>query len=175
MTQTNQPQPEKLVTAEDALKQAILLEMNGHEYFIMAANSARSKPARELFEFMAAEENHHLKVLKITFNNLLKNGKWELPTKEELNFAFDNPILNHEFMDRLKESYFDSSAISIALTLEEKAFKFYQEAERQTDDPEGKKLFRWLTEWEMEHHERLRGLDEEMREEFWSNSNFWPM
>ena len=56
MTQTNQPQPEKLVTAEDALKQAILLEMNGHEYFIMAANSARSKPARELFEFMAAEE-----------------------------------------------------------------------------------------------------------------------
>lgn len=173
MTQTHQTG--KLVTAEDALKQAMLLEMNGHEYFVMAAKMARSESARELFEFMALEEEHHLKILKITFNNLIKNGKWELPTKEDMVFAFDNPILNHEFLDKLKESYIDSSAISIALTLEEKAFKFYQEAEKQTTDPEGKKLFRWLTEWEMEHHERLRGLDEELREEFWGNSNFWPM
>ncbi|MCF7802033.1 MAG: ferritin family protein [Candidatus Marinimicrobia bacterium] len=173
MTAANRP--EKLVTAEDALKQAILLEMNGHEYFIMAAKMARSEAARELFEFMAKEEEHHLKVLKITFKNLMDSGKWELPTEEELKFAFDDPILNQDFLDKLKDSYFDSSAINVALTLEEKAFKFYQEAEKNTEDPEGKKLFRWLTEWEMEHHERFRKLDDELREEYWNNSNFWPM
>ena len=173
MTQGNRS--EKLVTAEDALKQAILLEMNGREYFLMAAKTARSDAAKELFEFMAHEEEHHLKVLQITFKNLLDKGKWELPTEDELHFAFDNPILNHEFLDKLKDSYFDSSAISVALTLEEKAFKFYQAAEKNTDDPDGKQLFHWLTEWEMDHHERLRSLDEELREEAWNNANFWPM
>ncbi len=165
----------RLVTAEDALKQAIILEMNGHEYFLMAARTARSDVARELFQFMAREEEHHLKILKITFQNLMNTGKWELPTEDELKFAFDDPILNHEFLDKLKESYFDSSAINIALTLEEKAFKFYQQAEKNTEDPEGKKLFHWLTDWELEHQERLRRLDDDLREEYWNNSNFWPM
>ncbi len=165
----------KLETVEDALKRAMILEINGKEFFKMAAKTAESDVSREFFEHMVKEEEHHLSILEITFKNLLNEGKVVLPTEEELEFKFDDPIIDKDFLVALKTSRFDSAAISIALTFEEKAFKFYQEAEKNTEDPEAKKLFRWLVEWEIGHHQTLLDLEEDYRQEVWNDSNFWPM
>jgi rubrerythrin len=51
-------------SVQDVLKRAILLEMNGKEFFAMAAKTATSKVAKELFEHMVKEEEHHLKILQ---------------------------------------------------------------------------------------------------------------
>lgn len=162
-------------SAEDALKRAMLLEMNGKEFFEMAARTASSPVAKELFEHMVEEEKHHLHILQITFKRYLESGQIEMPSEAERDFAFDDPIIGKDFLVELKNSHFDSSAISIALNLEEKAFKFYEKAEKEATDPEIKKLFRWLTEWEIGHHKKLLTLEEEFRQEVWNDSNFWPM
>jgi len=161
-------------SVQDVLKRAILLEMNGKEFFSMAAKTATSAVAREIFEHMVKEEEHHLQLLQITFKNLMDEGKVVLPTEEELAFGFKDPIIDKSFLMELRNSAFDSSAISIALTLEEKAFKFYQKEEQLATDPEIKKLFTWLTDWEIDHHRKLMALEEDFREQVWNDSNFWP-
>jgi rubrerythrin len=159
----------------DVLKHAMLLEMQGKEFFQMASRTATSPVARELFEHMVKEEEHHLHILQITFKKYIDEGKVELPPEDEMNLKFDDPVLDKDFLMELKNSHFDSSAINIALTLEDRAFKFYQNAERETEDAEIKRLFRWLTDWELDHHRKLLALDEEFRQEVWNDSNFWPM
>ena len=154
---------QEFTSAKDVLKRAIMLEINGKEFFSMAARTATSPVAKELFEHMVKEEEHHLHILQITFKNLLESGKVEMPGEAEMEFGFDDPIIDKSFLMELKNSHFDSSAISIALSLEEKAFKFYQEEEKRATDPEIKKLFRWLTEWELTHHKTLLSQDEEFR------------
>ncbi|MCF7823998.1 MAG: ferritin family protein [Candidatus Marinimicrobia bacterium] len=161
-------------SVQDVLKRAILLEMNGKEFFSMAAKTATSPVAREIFEHMVKEEEHHLHILQLTFRKHLDAGRVILPTEEELQFGFQDPIIDKSFLLELRNSAFDSSAISIALTLEEKAFKFYQKEEQAATDPEIKKLFTWLTDWELEHHRKLLALEEDFREEVWNDSNFWP-
>ncbi len=167
--------PAEMNSVENVLKQAMLLEMQGKEFFQMAARTASSPVAQELFEHMVKEEEHHLHILQITFKKYLDEGKVSLPGQDELNLKFDHPVLNRDFLAELKNSHFDSSAINIALTLEERAFKFYKKAESETEDPEMKKLFHWLTDWELDHHRQMLALDEEFREEVWNDSNFWPM
>ncbi len=162
-------------SVQDVLKRAILLEMNGKEFFNMAAKTATSAVARELFEHMEKEEEHHLHILQLTFKRHLDEGKVVLPSKEELQFGFKDPIIDKSFLMELRNSDFDSSAISIALTLEERAFKFYQKEEKLATDPDIKKLFTWLTDWEIDHHQKLMALEEDFREEVWNDSNFWPM
>jgi len=161
-------------SVQDVLKRAILLEMNGKEYFAMAAKMATSEVAKELFEHMVKEEEHHLHILQLTFKRHLDAGKVVLPSEAELNFDFKDPIIDKSFLLELRNSNFDSSAISIALTLEERAFKFYQKEEQAATDPEIKKLFTWLTDWEIDHHRKLMALDEDFREEVWNDANFWP-
>ncbi|MCF7807621.1 MAG: ferritin family protein [Candidatus Marinimicrobia bacterium] len=160
---------------QDVLKRAMLLEMNGKEFFRMAARTASSDVAKELFEHMVKEEEHHLHILEITFKRHLDEGKVILPAEAELAFGFKDPIIDKSFLIELKNSQFDSSAISIALTLEERAFKFYQKAEAEASDPEIKKLFTWLADWELEHHQKLMDLEADYREEVWNDSSFWPM
>lgn len=160
---------------QDVLKRAILLEMNGKEFFTMAAKTASSEVAKELFEHMVKEEEHHLHILEITFKRHLEEGKVILPSEEELDFGFKDPIIDKSFLVELKNSQFDSSAISIALTLEERAFKFYQKEEAAATDPDIKKLFTWLADWELDHHQKLMDLEADYREEVWNDSSFWPM
>lgn len=162
-------------SVQDVLKRAILLEMNGKEFFTMAAKTASSPVAKELFEHMVKEEEHHLHILQLTFRRHLEEGKVVLPNEEELEFGFQDPIIDKSFLIELRNSQFDSSAISIALTLEERAFKFYQKEEQAATDPEIKKLFTWLTDWEIDHHRKLLALEEDFREDVWNDSNFWPM
>jgi len=97
-----------------------------------------------------------------------------LPSEGELQFGFKDPIIDKSFLAELRNSDFDSSAISIALTLEERAFKFYQKEEQAATNPEIKKLFTWLTDWELDHHQMLMALEEDFRQEVWNDSNFWP-
>ena len=161
-------------SVQDVLKRAMLLEMNGKEFFAMAAKTATSAVARELFEHMVKEETHHLHILQLTFKRHLEEGKVVLPSEAELEFGFKDPIIDKSFLMELRNSDFDSSAISIALTLEERAFKFYQKEEQVATDPEIKQLFTWLTDWEIDHHQKLMALEEDFRQEVWNDSNFWP-
>ena len=109
----------EFTSVKDVLKRAMMLEMHGKEFFTMAARTATSPVAKELFEHMVKEEEHHLHILQITFKKLIDSGKVEMPDEAELEFGFDDPIINKEFLVELRNSNFDSSAISIALTLEE--------------------------------------------------------
>ena len=73
-------------SVQDVLKRAILLEMNGREFFSMAAKMATSPVAKELFEHMVKEEEHHLHILQLTFKRHLDEGKVVLPSEAELQF-----------------------------------------------------------------------------------------
>ena len=58
--------------------------------------------------------------------------------------------------------------------MEERAIKLYAERARETQDPEEKKLYEWLSEWENGHLNILMDMDKELTEKIWNDNQFWP-
>ena len=51
----------------------------------------------------------------------------------------------------------DKEALEIALEIEKKAIRYFEELEQNTTDPEGKSMFRTLIAEEQEHHRIITG------------------
>ena len=58
--------------------------------------------------------------------------------------------------------------------MEERAIALYSRRSDEAQDPEEKKLYRWLADWEKELLDFLAAIDAELKERIWNDSGFWP-
>lgn len=162
-------------TAEEILKAAIKLEIDGAEFFKVAAKQSDRATAQEFFESLVEDEVNHRKVLERQYKSVIETGKW---APEELEAPkgprYDTPVLGREFAESLKGTLFQASALSIGLMLEEKSIEFYREAQKHTDDPEALKLLKWLEDWERGHLNAIAELDKVIRQDYWNAAGFQP-
>jgi rubrerythrin len=162
-------------TAEDILKAAIKLEIDGAEFFRIAAGQTDRANAQEFFESLVDDEVQHRKILERQYKSVMDTGKW---APEELAAPtgpkYDSPVLGKEFAESLKGTLFQASALSIGLMLEEKSIEFYREAQTHTDDPEALKLLKWLEEWERGHLNAIAELEKVIRQDYWHAAGFEP-
>ena len=84
-------------------------------------------------------------------------------------------IIDDAFKRSLKTGTFEMAAIGIGCDLEKRAIAFYSEHAEKTDDPELKKLFTWLTNWEKAHLSQLLDLEKFYKDAFWADQGFMPM
>lgn len=159
----------------DVLKQAIVMEIAGLQFFLTAAEKTSSKKAREMFRQLAEDEVEHKNILENMMKKMAKgDGKLELP-KAESHIQVDHPVIGKELKESLKTTWFDSSALNIGVMLEQRAIHFYEEEKKKTQDPDLQKLFTWLVEWERGHLETLLKIEREVKEEYWFDQGFWPL
>ncbi len=52
----------------------------------------------------------------------------------------------------------DLKAVKVAMEAEKEAYQFYAKAAKQTKNPKGKEMFQQLSEFEMNHYQRLKEL-----------------
>jgi rubrerythrin len=52
--------------------------------------------------------------------------------------------------------------------------KFIQHKQKPLHDPNEKKLFNWLADWEKGHLKILNDLDNDLKEKIWYDNQFWP-
>lgn len=159
----------------EILKQAILFEKRGQSFYQTAAEQSTDPVVKEFFLMMAEEENGHVAALSAQFKSLMSGDKFNfapLPQSKVAHIA--TKVLNKETQNRIASAGFEAAAISAAILMEERAIRFYSDRAKSTSDPEEKKLYNWLSEWEVTHVRFLTEIDKKLTESIWNDNSFWP-
>lgn len=158
----------------DILKQAILLEKRGNVFYMTAAEHSKDSLVKEFFLMMAEEESDHITLLAAQFKSLMSGETFtriQFPHSKVADVA--TRVLNKETQNRIASAGFEASAISTAILIEENAIRFYADRAQISSDPEEKKIYSWLSEWEVTHLRFLAEIDKKLTESIWHDSNFW--
>lgn len=127
------------------------------------------------FDDLANEEAQHMNLLEAQFKSIMQSGKFAAGMYETDGNGHTPPaILTQDLADKINAAGFEATAITAAVSFEEKAVKLYGERAETTSDPEEKKLYQWLSNWEQTHLKKLLTLQENLKQRIWENNSFWP-
>ncbi len=159
----------------DILKMAILMEKRGIAFYTNLATQSSDPEIITIFKTMAAEESIHVKFLSEQFLSFEKEKEFtcpNLPDQEADGIA--NMVLSDEIKNNITAAGYEAAAISAAIDMEKKAIEIYSTQAKATSDPNEKKLFNWLADWEKTHLKILNDLDNDLKEKIWYDHQFWP-
>lgn len=152
------------------LKKAVMIEQEGYEFYMLAAARSDDNETRLAFEKIADDEQQHISWLKELYNKLSEEGEGEL--------TFSEPPEEPEIFDWDKKDLFQGSlalsVFSIGVKLEKEAIEFYQNAAKNSESEEAKKLYKTLIEWERGHMNEFQKRYEALQEDWWSQQGFAP-
>jgi rubrerythrin len=134
-------EPEGL-TALEALGVAIRAEMDSRELYQELAERSENPQIRRRFELLAADEAQHLEYLEGRWQELAKDVPLKLPPSQH-----PTEMLTPE--QRAKQDL--EAVLDMAIDEERRSREFYLRAARETDDPSGRAMFRFLADMEFEH------------------------
>ncbi len=159
---------------KDVLKKAITGEIEGRELYKTAAEKTDDAKAKEVFEYLAEEEEVHVKALSSIYKSYTDDKDFEisLPDKILNTENAGNPIFSNDFKKRLKGKHFEISALSIGMKLEMDSYKFYAEMAKQTEDKKLKDFFIYLSDWEKDHYDVLNTAMEDLQDEYFEANSF---
>ena len=162
-------------TAEDILKEAILLETRGKAFYTNVSKKSEHPAAQKIFKMMAEEEDEHIKFLGKQFAHYTKKHEFLRPDvpKEDPEETVVLKVLTEQLKKEIHAASFEAAAISLAIDFEMNAVNLYQSRAKEATDPNEKELYQILAAWEGEHSKMLVELDNALREEIWNDNNFW--
>jgi len=162
-------------TAEDILKEAILLEKRCKTFYNNVAEKSDSPAAKKIFEMMAHEEDEHIKYLTSQFKHYIDNHNFikpDAPTEDREETVILK-VLTEQLKKEINAASFEAASISSAMDFEMRAVKLYSERAGEATDPNEKELYKILAEWESGHQYMLHELNDALREEIRYDNNFW--
>ena len=129
------------------LKQALRNEIDGAEFYRMAAGSARRDAVRQMFQFLMEEEERHRAAIVNQMQRLAegKGMKFERAASAKKALAkFKSPLLTDDLVKEGRQVEGEVAALSIGMTLEKRAIaQFTRPAENGgRRRPGGKGLLR---------------------------------
>jgi rubrerythrin len=142
------------LTLMDALDLATLIEVEAYKRYAQFAERLGSTgvdDAGAVFESMAVNENKHAE--QLTERRLALFG--DAPPKVRLDDIFD---VEAPYVGAPRWGMSPLKAYQVALSSEEKAFAYYDQALRHVDQPEVKALFEELRDEEAEHVRMLKEI-----------------
>lgn len=161
---------------KDAIKGAILLEINGRKFFNHAADITNNERGKKMFRFLADEEVRHLEVFGKLFSKILGGEDWKnYVDKKEM--TGEAPLVE-KLKQRIKgaKGKGESEALSIGMQLEREAIEFFNNAAENTDDLKAKKIFKEVSDEEKFHYDLLQAqYDSVTQSGFWLDSAEFQM
>lgn len=153
-------------------KQAIINEVEGYEFYKMAAYSAENEVSKKTFLDLANEELKHIDWLKDALKKLSTDPQdqttlalLENPPSPDI-FKWDNV--------RIKQASMAVSVFGIGIEMERASVKFYEDAMNNTSFETAKKLFEVLAKWEKVHLEQFSAEYDHLIKDWWSDQGFAP-
>jgi rubrerythrin len=165
----------QLSSAIDAVKTAILTEMQGYELYKGAAERTTDPEARRMFHLLAKEEEGHNQMLHEQFKSLMQDKKFTPPPTVAHGEGFESLVADPQWRKTLQFGTMELSVVSIGASLEARAISFYKKCAEETPDPEGRTVFEWLVLWEEDHLKWMQWLEEDLKQRFWADQGFSPM
>ncbi|MCK5586824.1 ferritin family protein [Candidatus Bipolaricaulota bacterium] len=161
----------------DSLRQAMIAERDGYQFYSMAAKQAGDPGAVEMFEHLAEEEMRHFNVLQKQYQSLLDTGAWvpEIAWDEPWHPEGAGSLFTDDFVRRIRGRHLEMAALSLGILLEKQAFEFYSRQAESAEDGSVREFFRELANWEDGHYRMLLREDEALKDEYWSKNRFEPL
>ena len=155
----------------DVISQAILNEVEGFEFYRLAATHGTAGNKQAFLE-LADEELKHVEYLKKLFNKIKDSDE------DDIRLAFDAKPPSPEIYKWEKvgkdQSSLAMSVFSIGIQMEKDSIEFYQNAKENTTLDVAKKLYDLLIKWEKVHLEQFTAQYNMYKEEWWAEQNFAP-
>jgi rubrerythrin len=166
---------------KEALTAAIDFEKRGYKFFSETASKADEELAKEVFNFLAAEELNHIKAIE-RFNEeyLLGEGVKADDIIAEIESNKPRKTINELFKNlsgTVPVEGTNLDAYKFAMDFERKGREFYKKAESEANDPGAKKLFGFLVGEEQRHFKIVESclLYFDNPEEFFHQRESWHM
>lgn len=156
----------------EIIGQAILNEVEGYEFYKMAANQEATFASKQAFLELSNEEFKHVEFLKELFNKIKDGKEDELVLAHEV----DPPspeIYKWEKVDD-KHTSMAMSVFGIGIQMEKDSIEFYKDAKARTQIEDAKKLYDLLIKWEKVHLEQFTEQYEMYKEDWWADQGFAP-
>lgn len=159
------------------LEKALQAERDGFALYSMAAERAEDPGAREMFERLAQDEQHHHEALQKQYVSLHGGNGWRVDVPMEMpGDDLDlGAVFSEGFRERIEGKHVEASALSIGLLLERNAIAFYSKLAEEAETEALKVFFRQLADWEDTHYQLLLKLDEDLKEDYWTKNRFAPL
>jgi rubrerythrin len=162
------------------LKIALMNEVDGREFYRMAAQGATSEGVREMFEQLVAEEERHYQAL-LDQAGRLAGGKplrfRRSASDRKALTAFHALIYTPEVFTDAKKAEGELAVLSIGMTLELRAIRQFDLLRKKAEsagDEGAASVFAGLAAWEQDHLDLLSNQYEAFREAYWEEAHFWP-
>ncbi|MGQ9678593.1 MAG: ferritin family protein [bacterium] len=157
------------------LKEAMLTEMAGIEFYTTAAEKTIDPQGRRVFALLADEERKHLEYLKRQYGHLMAGSRFEsLAETSNIDPTQASPIFSSELTSRLKTAHWEMSALAVGLALEQASIQRYRELATSTPVQELKDFFSALVRWEETHAAAVQKQINSLRESYWEEARFAP-
>lgn len=148
------------------IKQAIINEIEGYEFYRMAAKQTQSNNVQKAFLQLAEEEFMHVEWLKKFYSNISEGRDHSL----HMAFVIEPPspgLFNWDSIERQNISL-AVSIYGISVHMEKASVDFYRQAAQKTQSPKLKHLYNTLIQWEKGHYEQFKNEYERLKEDYWS-------
>jgi len=158
----------------EVLKKALLLERQGRAFYQRVSKDSESQAVSSLFAIMAEEEGKHIEYLSKQFANVAASGEFLQHETEGADQTAVQEILSSDIRSQISAAVYEAAAISAAIEMENRAVAVYSERAGASKDPRERKLYDWLARWETGHLRFLAEINDQLLEEVWYESSFWP-
>lgn len=153
------------------IKQAIISEIEGYEFYKMAASKAREDQIKETYLGLAEEERKHVEWLQGLLDKLDTNDHKAL--LEQVDAPPSPEFFKWENLDR-ENPQTTISVFGIALQLEKASYEFYGQVAEEIEQPEAKQLFKILEAWEKAHYDSFNKEYKLLQDDWWAEQSFAP-
>ena len=138
------------------LETAIEVEKNGYDTFTKFLEKTKSEDGKKMFRKLADDEKEHRAILEKQLKELEEGKEFhgiEIPESEVEKLI--PRIRDKQLRTKGEAGLGELDALNTALDLEKKTAQFFREKAEEVDNPEAKKLFTRLAEWEDSHYDLI--------------------
>ena len=160
----------------DILKRAYQIEVDGYTFYSMTAERAEKHAVQELFAKLAEDEIQHQAYLRSVAGNYDAKGvdAFKLNLRSPELRAINQAVFTARFREQAAGAEFEMGVLSIGMSLETNAVTYFSNAAANAGEPEIKKFYQYLADWEKQHYDALKGLYNSVRTDFFAAGSFAP-
>lgn len=139
---------------KQALSASIEMEEKGYAFYKETASKARDPLAREIFNFLAGEEMHHIEAIKGFYDDYIAGKAQDAERLIKRINDSKSRAITELFSILTKDVPIEGGeldAYNFAIDFERKGEAFYKKAEAEAIDADAKKLYGFLVGEERKH------------------------
>lgn len=160
------------------LRQALRNEIDGAEFYRMAAGSARRDAVRQMYRFLMEEEERHRAAIVDQMQRMAEGRGMKFgrpPSARKALAKFKSPLFTDDLVKEGKLAEGEVAALSIGMILEKRAItQFIALRKTAAGDARAEKVLSDLVAWEQDHLDVLTRQYDQLREMYWEEARFWP-